>query len=66
MIEKIVSVIFPIYGIFMSFIRDDYFELFQYSLAAILGYILLFAVLELGIACFIILFFKIFIDYVAN
>lgn len=66
MVEKIVSVIFPIYGIFMLFVRDDCFELFQYSLTAILGYILLFVVLELGIACFIILFLKILIDYVVN
>lgn len=66
MIEKIITVIFPLYGVFMSIFRKDCFELFRYAVISILGYILLFIILELGLACFIILFFKIFIDYVVK
>lgn len=66
MIEKIITVIFPLYGVFMSIFRKDCFELFRYAVISVLGYILLFIVLELGLACFIILFFKIFIDYVVK
>lgn len=66
MVEKLITIVFPVYGIFMSIVREDCFELLQYAIASLLGYILLFIILELGISCFIILFFKIFIDYVAN
>lgn len=66
MVEKLITIVFPVYGIFMSIVREDCFELLQYAIASLLGYILLFVILELGISCFIILFFKIFIDYVAN
>ena len=66
MIEKIITVIFPLYGVFMSIFRKDCFELFRYAVISVLGYILLFIILELGLACFIILFFKIFIDYVVK
>ena len=68
MIEKLITIVFPVYGIFMSIVREDCFELLQYAICvSFLGYIfLLFIILELGISCFIILFLKIFIDYVAN
>lgn len=66
MIEKLITIVFPVYGIFMSIVREDCFELLQYAMVSLLGYILLFIILELGISCFIILFLKIFIDYVAN
>lgn len=66
MVEKLITIVFPVYGIFMSIVREDCFELLQYAIASLLGYILLLIILELGISCFIILFFKIFIDYVAN
>lgn len=57
MIEKLITVIFQTYGIFMSIVRKDCFELLRYSIVSLLGYILLFTILELGISCFIILFF---------
>lgn len=66
MIESIISIILPIYGIFMFIVREDRQDLLQYSLASILCYLFLFVELELGLAGFVVLLLKTITDYVVN
>ena len=66
MLEKIITIILPIYGIFMFFVRKDCIDLLKYSGISILCYIILFIEFELGLALFICIIMKILIDYVVN
>lgn len=61
MLEKIISIIIPIYGIFMAFVRDDCKDLLPWSLFSIIFYLSAIVNIELFIAGMISLIITAFI-----
>jgi len=55
MIEKIITIIFPFYGIFMYFIREECSHLLDWAILSIICYIIAFYNCELFIAAMIAL-----------
>lgn len=62
MIERIITMIFPFYGLFMGLVRDDVRYLIKDAIKAFAIWIILISIFELGLALFIVSILMIIID----
>lgn len=62
MIERIITMIFPFYGLFMGLVRDDVRYLIKDAIKSFIILFILLKVFELGLALFIISILMIIIN----
>lgn len=62
MIERIITMFFPFYGLFMGLVRDDVRYLIKDAIKAFVILFILLKVFELGLALFVVSILMIIID----
>ena len=62
MIERIITMIFPFYGLFMGLVRDDVRYLIKDAIIAFAIWVVLINIFELGLALFIVSILMIIIN----